>query len=181
MNTIKLVTRLTLICVAAALCLGVTYSVTNPIITRLAEEAAAEAFRTLFPDALTFTDVDFHAEGDFEAITGVVASAGASDFSGWCVSITTTGYKGIIPLVVGIKPDGSLAGIRVGANDETVGLGSRISEPAYYGQFAGVKPPLILKKDIQAVSGATISSRAVVDAVNTVRAFYERELSQPAR
>lgn len=64
--------------------------------------------------------------------------------------------------------DGVIRGVSVGGPDfkETEGLGSKAKEPGFTDQFAGKQPPLALGDTIDAISGATITSRAVVDGVN---------------
>ena len=66
----------------------------------------------------------------------------------------------------GNAADGTLSGIRIGSNSETAGLGARIVEPDFYEQYAGQTPPINLGEQVQAITGATISSRAVTNGVN---------------
>ncbi len=84
--------------------------------------------------------------------------------------ITRQGYHGLISLMIGIDlKTGKLTGMRVMTHSETPGLGARIVEKDFYSQFTGKGlADMALKKDggkIAAVSGASISSKAVVDAV----------------
>ena len=58
---------------------------------------------------------------------------------------------------------------------ETEGLGSRVKDEAFTQQFIGQTPPLALGEDVDAVSGATVSSRAAVDAVNEAAAFLNQK------
>ena len=175
-HSLNLVVRLLIICVVAAFCLGVTYDVTSPIIAKLAAEEAEVAYRTLLPDAVEFVEMDFGADEAFAKVAGVMIGVNQSETVGWCINMKAMGYKGEIPFIIGVLPDGSITGLRIGAHEETVGLGSKISSPSFYEQFDGVRPPVDLKTDIQAISGATISSRAVVTAVNTAHAFYQAHL-----
>ena len=71
-------------------------------------------------------------------------------------------------MVVGLDTGFALRGIRVGGSDfkETEGLGSRAKEPAFTDQFQGKIPPLRLGQEIDGISGATITSSAVVEGVN---------------
>lgn len=81
------------------------------------------------------------------------------------------GYGGRIDVVVGTKPDGTVSGIYVLRHLETPGLGSKITEPSFTDQFKGCsleQTDLRVEKDggdIQAITGATISPRAVTEAV----------------
>ena len=78
------------------------------------------------------------------------------------------GYGGSIEVLTGMESGGILRGISVGGPDfkETEGLGARAKEPEFTDQFAGKTPPLKLGETIDGISGATITSRAVVDGVN---------------
>ena len=61
---------------------------------------------------------------------------------------------------------------------ETEGLGSRVRDDAFVQSLIGKKPPLELGKDVDAVSGATVSSTAAVEAVNAAYAFLNEKDSQ---
>ena len=85
------------------------------------------------------------------------------------------GYAGEIKVIIGINSEGFISGVTVGNNKETPGLGSKAAEPAFTGQYSNksitsqinvVKKKPISKNEIQAISGATISSKAVTNAVN---------------
>ena len=97
------------------------------------------------------------------------------EFSGYCINVRPSGYIGEINMIVGINPDLSFAGIKIISMSETPGLGAKTAEEAFYGQFAqGKKGELKLVKnvsqpaqnEINAVSGATISSKAITNAAN---------------
>ncbi|MFR6344573.1 MAG: FMN-binding protein [Christensenellales bacterium] len=85
---------------------------------------------------------------------------------GYCVSVAPNGYKGAINMNVGVKADGTLSGVRIGSNSETAGLGARVSEESFYGQYEGKTTPIVLGDQVQAITGATISSTAVTTGVN---------------
>lgn len=82
---------------------------------------------------------------------------------GRAVAVKTRGYGGAIELLVGIDAKGAVSGLKVLNHRETPGLGANITGDKFLGQFKGKKAgdQLEAKKDIDAISGATISSRAV--------------------
>ncbi|MDD5747384.1 MAG: FMN-binding protein, partial [Candidatus Omnitrophica bacterium] len=97
---------------------------------------------------------------------------------GWGVPLSGKGYGGPIRLLVGVDITGVITGVKVLGHSETPGLGSKINEkgykqtePAFLRQFNGKKnQDIVLIKgptdsNIQAITGATISSRAVVESV----------------
>jgi electron transport complex protein RnfG len=176
-NTLNLVLRLLVICVVAGLCLGLTYSVTDPVITQLQIDQANENYRALIPGA-EFQDAAYDAGGIYSKVTLVKEAVIEGETAGWCVNIKAPGYKGDIDLTIGVLADGTLAGLRVGAHEETAGLGSKVSDPAFYEQFTNAQPPLALKQDIDGITGATISSSAVLNAANTVHSLYSEQLKK---
>ncbi len=92
---------------------------------------------------------------------------------GMTANASVIGYGGPVLVRLTLDDQGKIAAIDVGGARfaETQGVGSRVKEESFTGQFVGQTPPLALKEDVDAVSGATISSQAVVDAVNEAAAF----------
>lgn len=88
-------------------------------------------------------------------------------------NVSALGYGGPVLVRLTLDASGAVAAIDVGGVrfKETEGLGSRVREAAFTGQFVGKTPPLALGDDIDGVAGATVSSRAVVEAVNEAHAF----------
>jgi electron transport complex protein RnfG len=90
-------------------------------------------------------------------------------------SYTMTGFSGLVKIMIGLKPDGSINGISVLEHKETPGLGSHMSDDWFIDQFKDKNPDsykIKVKKDggdVDAITAATISSRAFCDAV--VRAY----------
>ncbi|MBU4305892.1 MAG: RnfABCDGE type electron transport complex subunit G [Candidatus Omnitrophica bacterium] len=103
------------------------------------------------------------------------------NFVGWCVKAQAKGYGGKMDLLVGVDSQGMVTAVKVLEHKETPGLGSRMSEPAFIDRFKqkNIEDIVLVKgktdKNIQAITGATISSRAVVDAVRSdVSALLEK-------
>ena len=83
------------------------------------------------------------------------------------LSLTVPAYEGKeITVTVTTDGNGAIASLKVNADTQTAGLGKRCAEETFTKQFIGKSAPLTLGKDIDAVSNATITSTAVVDAVN---------------
>jgi Na+-translocating ferredoxin:NAD+ oxidoreductase subunit G len=97
--------------------------------------------------------------------------------AGWAIKVTGQGYADKIELLLGLDPKAeNLTGIFILGQKETPGLGNKIDEDAWRGQFSGksTNQPLRVIKGgasdaftIDAITGATISSRSVTDIVNT--------------
>lgn len=89
------------------------------------------------------------------------------------------GYGGPVLVRLTLDDKGAITGLKVGGArfSETEGVGSRVKEDAFVQPFIGKTPPLTLGEDIDAIAGASISSQAVVDAVNEAAAFLKEEPS----
>lgn len=155
------------IAVVAGLALGATNALTEAPIKQQEIVAADEARRSVLPEAETFTAVEA-PDGLTEAHAGYDANGSLVGKTG---KIVTKGYGGEIEVTVGVDNDGVITGVFVGGSNfsETAGLGARTKEAWFGEQFIGEKSPVSLKKDggdIDAVTSATISSRAVTKAVD---------------
>jgi electron transport complex protein RnfG len=158
---------------AATFVLAVTYEVTRPKIEeqeRIEEEAALKA---MLPQADSFTkkrsaDIEY-----YEALKD-------GRLIGYCVKSVANGYGGYIHMIVGTDLAGNIEGLEILQHQETPGLGSKIKEiipgekePWFLKQFKGKAADSVeLKKNIDAITGATISSKAVTDSVrSTINKF----------
>ncbi len=190
-NTLVLF-AVTLVCVLA---LAVVNQVTRGPIEQAEINARAEIYKNVYANANSFAQID-NTEELLEKAPEVIASAGldgcfindvlaVNDASGavegYVIAATSpSGYGGDIQVAVGIK-DGTITGFEVVANSETAGLGSKCTEPDFTSQFAG-KPAARLEysktgatedNQIDAISGATITTNAVTEAVNAAIIFYQ--------
>ena len=98
---------------------------------------------------------------------------------GMTANASVIGYGGPVLVRLTLDDQGKIAAIDVGGARfaETQGVGSRVKEEAFTKQFIGLTPPLTLNEQVDAVSGATVSSQAVVDAVNEAAAFLMQKNS----
>ena len=154
------------ICLAATLVLAVTYEVTKPKIAAQLKMEEQSALKNIMPGADSFVEKKMGEIEYFEALSGNVPV-------GYCVRVTGNGYSGYIRIMAGVDMDGTIQGVAVLEHSETPGLGARIneikqgeSEPWFLKKFKGKNARNIaVKKDIDAITGATISSKAVTDAI----------------
>ena len=178
---------LTLITVIAGLGLGLVYEVTKDPIAAAQEEAKKEAWQAVFPDAslddFVAAEVDQAVAEQVVADLGVQATVDEVCTVGDLGYVVTTtdkeGYGGDIQITVGITTDGTVSGVSILSISETAGLGMKATQPEFYQQYQGKqKESFYVSKDggngepIDALSGATITSRAVTGAVNTALAYY---------
>jgi electron transport complex protein RnfG len=164
------------ICLSATLVLAVSYEVTKPKIDEQLRKEEEAALKEILPEAESFK------AGEVGGIEYSEARKG-KDLIGYSVKVTANGYNGFIRIIVGVDPEGTIKGVRVLEHHETPGLGARINEirPGekdawFLRQFAGKRAAAIeVKKNIDAITGATTSSKAVTDAINnTVKEFLSK-------
>ena len=89
------------------------------------------------------------------------------------VNASVIGYGGPVLVRLSLDSTGRIAALDIGGArfQETEGVGSKVKDPGFAETFIGQKPPLTLDEDVDAVAGATVSSKAVVEAVNEAAAF----------
>ena len=156
----------------AALLLAGTNQVTSPVIEQLNIKASNEARIAVLPEAKDFKQVDKSAYASAGAKTAMEVYEGAngSDTVGYTIKTAPVGYGGPVEITIGISKDGKITGVNVGNNSETPGLGAKAADPAFYGQYKdkAAKPLEVIK----AISGATITSKAVTSGVNEAIAIF---------
>lgn len=169
--------------------LGGAYQITKDPIEKATEAANMAAYKKVFPEAADFTSDD-KMEAAVETCNtellsqnfgkvGVENAFQAVDTSGTALGYVITSYSGdsysgLVKISVGIKEDGTINGIEFLEISDTPGLGLKAKEPAFKDQYAGKnKESLTVTKsgnagdgEINAISGATITSSAVTNAVN---------------
>ncbi len=185
---IRLIAVLTLISATAGIMLAYTNKVTRaPIETAMRKETVAALAVVLppfdnVPAACTNTVRENGSTRTFYVARKDGRYAGAA-----FEAASGKGYGGMIRLMVGVTADGTVRSVRILAQQETPGLGSKIAEPAFCGQFTD-RPiegtSWQVRKDggaFDAVTGATISSRAVLEAIHEGLAAYQRHKDSIAR
>ena len=175
------------ITLVAGACLGGVYEMTKDPIAAANQAAKEAAYRTVFPDAAGFEAADLADK--LPAANETIATLGYGNVSvaGYVVTATSNdGYGGAVTVSVGIQSDGTVNGIEFLTLAETAGLGMNAQKPEWKGQFAGKKADVFsVTKDgassddqINAISGATITSKAVTGAVNAAVYFVDNCLAQ---
>lgn len=181
---------LTVITLVSGLLLGLAYEVTKDPIAQSEENAKREAWQAVFPDAsedaFEQTDVDQDIAASVIKDLGIsatideVCTVDGGD-TGYVITATDSeGYGGDIQVTVGITADGTVSGVSFLSISETAGLGMKATEPSFYEQYVGVQAEqFYVSKDggqgepIDALSGATITTRAVTGAVNAALGYFQ--------
>ena len=174
---------LTAITLIAGVCLGGVYEITKDPIAKAQESATQESYKAVFADAASFEDLEGFDAGytDDDITNCVVAKDDAGQAIGYVITITShAGYGGDITFSMGVTNDGTLNGYSITDISETAGLGMKAKEDGFMSQFAGI-PAQILEvtksgktadTEIEAISGATITSKAVTYGVDAGLTYY---------
>ena len=163
-ETLRPVAVLTGICLIVAVLLAATNGVTAPIIAANEAAAAQQTRIRLLPEADSFDIVPVEAEGVTEA-------ARAANGAGWVIPAQAQGYGGQVPVMVAFGKDGAIRAVEFLANDETPGLGQKVRNESFGAQFSGKTSANAYEVD--AISGATVSSNAAILAVEHACAAYD--------
>ena len=152
--------------------------VTKDKIAALAVEAENEAMTKTLPAAKEFVAMDY--EGDSLVTAVYEGKSENGDTAGYCVKAEPTGYGGVISMIVGVDVNGTVTGVDIVDMDETPGLGAKADSDEftdrYTGKTAGIKvnkSGVPADNEISAISGATITSKAVTEGVNAAVAAVE--------
>ena len=187
---------LTAITVVSGLLLGVVYDITKEPIAQAQENTKQEAYRAVLSDASSFEAVDFDADSassllsengyTSDEITGVGEGTDDSgETVGYVISVQSgEAYDGTLELSVGIATDGTVKGVEMLDISETAGLGMKADEAEFKDQFKdkNVEKFTYTKTGedgddmIDAISGATITTNAVTNAVDSALVYYQNEL-----
>ena len=170
LQTIRPVIVLVAICVVAGILLGTVHYVTQPVADAIAEQRAQETYAALVPEAASFEEVECSVEGCTAALEARDASGATV---GYVIVAQSKGYGGQVPIAVAFDADGTVTNITAMSNSETPGLGSRIADESYIGQYVGLSAAPLEASDIDLISGATISSKAALAAFNVAVQAYE--------
>lgn len=160
--------------------LGVVYNATKEPIAAAETAKKTEAIKNVLPEFNELKETTIKSELEDAELPFHLAYDSDNNFIGAAVeTFTNKGFSGNISLMVGILADGTVNNISVLQHAETPGLGSKMSEPSFKDQFNNKNANSFnfnVKKDggdVDAITAATISSRAFCDAVNRAISTFE--------
>ena len=160
----RLMDACTAIAVAAAWLFAIS-TLLFPVAQRHAEAVRTEMMSVLLPGSTVFTPEAY--SGEDEAITAVYKAEG-----GYVVETTTAGYVGDITLLVGVANDGEVTGIVVRDMEETYGLGAAaLQDTEFLSQFLHTSGEAAVGETVDAITGATVTSKAITKGVNAAVGF----------
>jgi len=179
---LKLGAVLFVITAITGLVLGGVYTMTLEPIKTAKEKEKMEALVQTLPEASDFEAVEC-PQGQ-SVIKEVNRGSANGETVGYNITVTPKGYGGLIEMVVGISDEGRLTDIKILSHTETPGLGAKAADPAFSGQFhekivekiVVTTTPPAADNEIQAISGATITSEAVASGVNAALGYWAKNL-----
>ncbi len=184
----KPVIALTLIAAIAGVALSGVYSMTKGTIDLQELQKKTAAYKEVCPEAETFELVDaaeeLIAKQDEKASPKInefyIGKTADGQVAGYAASVTAKGFGGDVTMALGLTPDGAVRKIAFTELNETAGLGMEADKAPFKDQFTGRSGVLSLIKgtasgeqEISALTGATVTSTAVVNGVNAGLAFCE--------
>lgn len=196
-NIVKNTLILTSITVISGLLLGIVYDITKEPIAEAQENTKQEALRSVLADASSFETVeDFDAsealsllkENGYtsDEITEIAEGIdGSGETIGYVINVMShEAYDGDLEVSVGIAADGTVTGIEMLSISETAGLGMKADEADFKDQFKDKKVEKFSytksgesgDDKIDAISGATITTNAVTNAVDSALIYFQNEL-----
>jgi electron transport complex protein RnfG len=187
MSKIKYFFEQSWLLIVSSFCFGLLIAVTNAALSPTIQKNKATELdnltKALLPDAKRFAEVDAEFEvklagGEKERAKVYKAVSEAGKCVGWSFNASGKGFADKIELVVAVdKNFEKIAGFNVLASNETPGFGDRIKSSYYRDQFAGAPAekleliktgdPKKIDSEIVAITGATVSSKAVIEIINT--------------
>ena len=159
---VQLIVTLFLISAICAVLLGLVNNITRGPIAAANEAATQEAMQAVLPSD-TYDPVEY--TGGDPLVTAVYQAGDA----GYVVQVAPSGFGGALDIMVGVGADGTCTGVSIISHAETSGLGANATKEDFRSQFVGKTNVAVTKDggDIAALTGATITSRAVCNGVNS--------------
>ncbi len=166
--TLRLAVILFAFAAVVAVALGMVNKITSDRIAAFAAEKTAAAMREVLP-AESYTPVEGSAAGKIEIVKEIYA---AGD-KGWVVMVAPSGFGGELDMAVGVDKAGAVTGVSIVSMSETSGLGANANRESFRSQYVGRSGSVALRKqggEIDALTGATVTSTAVTRGVNAALA-----------
>ncbi len=158
-SAVRYALTLGIICLVASGLLGMVHAVTQPKIEAEKSSREEAALKEVFPAAESFEAVK---EGTDTVYYKALDNKG--DMLGVVFKAIRRGYSSDIVSLAGMDKEGALVAVKVLSQNETPGLGTQAAEPKFLGRFNGKKIDA-LATSVDAITGATITSMAIIDSV----------------
>lgn len=165
---ITITLKLLIISSVTALMLAVINALTAPTIAENTAFEKQSAIATVFPNAEEIISSEILSGG----VNEIYLVKANNDVIGYAASVVPNGFGGNMDIMVGVDRNGNVVGIKIVSHSETPGLGSRVDSNTFLSQYSGLSGELTVGKDVDAITGSTISSKAVTSGVNSALSAY---------
>lgn len=152
------------ICLVTTALLALTNQFTAEKIDALEKQNIAETRKKVLSAAVSFEEINNTCARGIDEANKIV---------GYVFTVAEKGYGGDIQVMVGVS-DGKVTGVSVLSHSETAGLGAKAAEAEFLKQYNGLSNNAEVGRNIDKITGATISSKAVTRAVNTALDEYRK-------
>lgn len=177
---INMVVVLFVVTAVAGLALGSVYNLTKEPIAIAKQKKLNDAIKAVLPEFDSIEEQMVQEANGTDSLQFYIARKEGVVIGTAVNTYTMKGFSGLVKLMVGFLPDGSIHNISVLDHKETPGLGTKMADAKFKDQFMGVQPAdfnLKVKKDkgdVDAITAATISSRAFCDAAQRAYDTFEK-------
>jgi electron transport complex protein RnfG len=170
----------------ATILLGLVRNITLEPIEKQRKKSQENTMKAVLSEADVFKEMP----GNYARnIVRVYEGSKGAELIGYVIELSPSGYSGNIDMMVGIsKAKNEITGMRVVRHTETPGLGAQAVKENFYKKYDGKKLVLLRvvksspgENDIEAITAATITTRAITSAVNEAIEFYNTRLNQGAK
>ncbi len=177
-ETLTLMAKLGIICIIVAGLLAYINSITAPVIEVNEQKNFQESMTQVMENADSFEEINIEhtaQETGVELNSVYTAKSGGEDVGFVATAVCYEGYGGDITVMVGINNDFTINRVKIMSMSETAGLGAKAGEEEFSDQYIGLSENVGVEKNnggspenntISAISGATVTSKAVTKAVN---------------
>ena len=169
----KLVIILAAIAIITGGLLALINEVTKDTIAAQNEQKVKDALNAVLV-AETYEPVDISAFAEDKTVTGAYVAKNGENVLGHCIEVAPNGFGGPISMIVGIDPNGAVTKVAIVNMSETSGIGTKTNDEGFLSQYSGHASEITAstkttlgENEISAITGATVSSKAVTSGVNT--------------
>lgn len=170
-----------IICTVAATLLGYVFDITREPVRVQEEKTRNIAMQEVLPLATEFTDINMSNDD----IKSVYEGTDGGEVVGYAITTAPKGYGGEVVMLTGVDLDGTVTGVSILSMQETPGLGANASNPEFRNQYIGKSSDISVTKsspakdnEIEAMTSATITSKAVTAGVNASVDFYKNNVKE---
>ena len=174
-KTARIAGVLVIITTLTAVLLAVINLLTEPVIAENNAATKQAAIAEIFEGADKTESLDsLFAEEYPEGLTELYTVYKGEELLGYCAGVESMGFSDNIGMMVGVTADGKVKGIRILSISDTPGLGMKVNDEDYLSGYEGISYPAAFGEGVDAITGATYSSKGVRNGVNIALEFCSR-------